>query len=609
VRTPLLTTVLTVALSGTVLAVPDAPALAPAPRAAKPKFTAPKFKNAYEVLVFTTQRPVRMQIEVMNDGKSMNELWRARLKTLFDFCDRDGNGELSEKETKFAFSDTGMAQLLANGFYQPGTANNAKLSELDKDGDGTVSFDEFVASYPRTTAQVFRTQAAQPDFSNNAAVTEALFKLIDANQDGKLTKEEVKAVETYLASHDSDEDECLNQQELTPDLYDPRFGGRRPVQIVQPPNGTMPYDPRAVNGVVNVYEVGRIPGTITQQVIKRYDQDSDFELTQSESGFDDVTYKRLDKDGNGRLDGEELDVWRTGEPELEVSLSLAPKAVDCVAKINDEKSAEARGFKIKQVEGGRLMLHVGKQPIDLWAFAAVAQARRATLKQQYGYLFTQAAGGKQFVEEKNLNGPNAVQFQFVRVMFESAERDADGKMSKAEFDGYFDLQESFRDLSLTLTPGVQTPSLFQLLDENRDGRLGVRELRTAWTRLQSLEDPAAETVTKKIIQPAVTLRLSRSLERFFVNQPVQPGFNPNQVVIPRNGPLWFRKMDRNGDGDLSRTEYVGTKAEFDSLDTDRDDLISLQEAEAYDKKMRVADPDKPAEAKPDKTKPDRKKDQ
>ncbi len=48
---------------------------------------------------------------------------------------------------------------------------------------------------------------------------------------------------------------------------------------------------------------------------------------------------------------------------------------------------------------------------------------------------------------------------------------------------YFDLQDLFRNLALAVTPAVQTPTLFQLLDENRDGRLGVRELRTAWDRL------------------------------------------------------------------------------------------------------------------------------
>ena len=44
------------------------------------------------------------------------------------------------------------------------------------------------------------------------------------------------------------------------------------------------------------------------------------------------------------------------------------------------------------------------------------------------------------------------------------------------------------------------------------------------------------------------------------------------------GPSWFRKMDRNHDGDVSRREFLGPRAQFDRLDRDRDGLISSDEA-------------------------------
>jgi hypothetical protein len=47
-------------------------------------------------------------------------------------------------------------------------------------------------------------------------------------------------------------------------------------------------------------------------------------------------------------------------------------------------------------------------------------------------------------------------------------------------------------------------------------------------------------------------------------------------------------MDRNADGDLSRGEFLGTPAEFDAMDADHDGLISLDEAEAFDRKTRAA---------------------
>lgn len=571
-------------LAGAVLAAPDAPPVAPAPRLAKPKFAMPKFNATYDVIVFANARPVRARVTVLQEGKSLGEMWRYRLQKAFNFFDRDGDGFLNEKEVGYAFTDRGLVQLLQNGLYQPTAANAPTLALFDKDSDGKVSFEEFVAAYPESTAQLIRALPVQPDNAQNVAVTEALFKLMDADTDGKLTRDEVRAVEKLLATRDADEDECLNMQELAPNLYANNPNIRRPAFN---PQGTGAYPVPAAAQMVVTFEAGRVPGTITQQVIKKYDTDGDFELTRKECGFDESTFAELDKDKNGKLDGEELDAWRTGPPDLELTLSLAAKAPDCAAKLADEKGAAQRGFKIKQVESGRVVLHVGRQPIDFWAFAPVAQYQQGALKQQYGYLFTQAANGKKFIEEKDLGGPNAVQFQFVRVILEAADRDGDGKLTKEEFDAYFDLQDSFRNVSISLMPTVQTPTLFQLLDENRDGRLSVRELRTAWDRLIVLEEPGASVITKNIIQPSVALRLTRSFDRY--NVALQPAVyygNPNQVPVPTKGPLWFRKMDRNGDGDVSRGEYVGTRSEFDAIDTDHDELISLEEAEAYDKKMR-----------------------
>src|SRR5207253_9634664 len=78
---------------------------------------------------------------------------------------------------------------------------------------------------------VFRSQPVVAENATGAAVTEALFKLMDANNDGKLTKDEVMAVERLLATHDADEDECLSQAELVPTLFDPRAGRALQVQL------------------------------------------------------------------------------------------------------------------------------------------------------------------------------------------------------------------------------------------------------------------------------------------------------------------------------------------------------------------------------------------
>ena len=47
---------------------------------------------------------------------------------------------------------------------------------------------------------------------------------------------------------------------------------------------------------------------------------------------------------------------------------------------------------------------------------------------------------------------------------------------------------------------------------------------------------------------------------------------------PTGGPVWFQKMDRNHDGDVSRREFLGPRDVFDRLDRDTDGLIGPDEA-------------------------------
>ena len=47
----------------------------------------------------------------------------------------------------------------------------------------------------------------------------------------------------------------------------------------------------------------------------------------------------------------------------------------------------------------------------------------------------------------------------------------------------------------------------------------------------------------------------------------------------RQAPAWFQKMDHNKDGDLSPREFLGSRADFERIDSDHDGLIDPKEAE------------------------------
>ena len=56
---------------------------------------------------------------------------------------------------------------------------------------------------------------------------------------------------------------------------------------------------------------------------------------------------------------------------------------------------------------------------------------------------------------------------------------------------------------------------------------------------------------------------------------------PTRKELPRaDVPAWFTAMDKNGDGDVSLREFLGSIELFRKLDKNGDGLISLDEARA-----------------------------
>lgn len=126
--------------------------------------------------------------------------------------------------------------------------------------------------------------------------------------------------------------------------------------------------------------------------------------------------------------------------------------------------------------------------------------------------------------------------------------------------------------------------LLRLVDSDHDGRLTQRErqqlpkLLAALDRNGDGEVAAAELPIP--IRLAVTLgpQVHRLLSTPSVGRRVRPQETGAGEKSPQTAPDWFRSMDGNSDGDLARSEFLGTAEQFAQFDVDGDGLLSVEEA-------------------------------
>jgi hypothetical protein len=163
----------------------------------------------------------------------------------------------------------------------------------------------------------------------------------------------------------------------------------------------------------------------------------------------------------------------------------------------------------------------------------------------------------------------------LQELFRYADRNGDNRLTLAELEDYLRLAESGIRARIWVRVRDCDRNPFHFLDSDGDGRLSYRELTRAadllrpdvaevaglpWQFRLSLGGPRVKS-WGGVPVPAVAKRLAG------------PG-----AAGASSAPPWFRAMDRNGDGVISPSEFVGPPAVFRKLDGNGDGVISPEEA-------------------------------
>jgi Ca2+-binding EF-hand superfamily protein len=550
----------------------------------------PPVNDAQDFVFLSKSRPVLVRLHFQIDGRPYQTVWTAFMRKWFDYFDLNGDGVLDNKEAARVPTAQMMTYQFQGVIGFGGRGNNVSFTELDKNKDGKVSWNEFADYYRRNGISPLHISLG-PDRGTSDKLTEALFQHLDLDKDGKLSQAEILAAPASLQKLDLDEDEIIGADELVASFRQSRFGFVR--QAIQ--DGV----PAALtkSGFIMLNPGEPLTGAAAQ-ILNHYDADKNRKLSLAESGLDKEAFDRLDVNKDGQLDAGELAKWLGGPADVELRIRLGTLAARAnegilsslaneLGKVMNKGAAievirpAAKGTPLAgvvRIEGPELArITLGDARLDLQR-NDTSQFRYGGNKQFYLQQFKAALGNKKYMEKKD--GMSSPYFQGI---FELADRDGDGKLYEKELVAYLDLQTlggaSFTVLTLT----DYGRGLFELFDTNNDGRLSQRELRNGWSKISpycragSLSRTDLPRQFQLMVSQGQIYFQSRFANNQFYNNPYG-----QRMVDNKKGPLWFRKMDRNGDGDVSPNEFLGSPEDFKRIDTDGDGLIDAKEAERAD---------------------------
>jgi Ca2+-binding EF-hand superfamily protein len=496
-------------------------------------------EGARDVFLLLDRGPLHLRLHITIAGKSPQAVRREYLKRLFELLDTDHDGKLTRAE------------------FERSPLNTSRRGPRSR----PLSPREAAEIVPPTRLAAALERVAGETLAfrqNNTArkIDDQVFAALDENHDGVLNEEEIARATELLLAKDQDDDDCITLDEFTP----PDMAMPAAVPGMAPERPLAAVSNLLIDGTSLLF---------APRLVRRYDRNRDGKLSLSESGLKPEVFRALDTDGDGKLSAEELKALYKQPPDVEAVLELQPpdgKSPQVIALAGPTAPAGRPDFAMFSFGSTKLVLALRTfDPVS----AALTDAR-----EQFNRLDADQNGYLDRDELKDLA-------RFQRGLFETIDTDNDGKIFWPEMEAYVRSRAEAASTRCDIVLHDLGHGFFEALDLNHDGRLGLRELRVAPDTLRRLRKPGQSVLRPTDPPKRLHLEVVRGSFQLFGTGRTGESTVPQIIAQPRApvGPIWFQRMDRNQDGDLTWKEFLGPRHVFEELDADHDGLIDPKEAE------------------------------
>jgi Ca2+-binding EF-hand superfamily protein len=538
------------------------PILAGAPSDAAPPAEPPDAdSDVHNLVLLAPAHPIFIQMRVQVDGQGLKSVRTAYAVKLFEQYDKDGDKLLDRNEAK-------AVPPLVKSASASGTVSIADRWEaVDiNPADDKVSVEELAAYIDRVFGSTFLL-SVRP---RSAAQSVDLFPLLDLNHDGRLSRDELDAAPYSLHKLDLDDDETYTIDELQPfrnPQIDPQVSAVAANQATEQPFLLLD-DAESIDRAA-------------QELQRRYG-DTGFNprnasMKREALGVDEPSFATLDSDHDGTLNTEELKRWLRNPPPQVVIAGQFPQAKAGRPKltiVDDQIGAIAKNAP---GAAGKLPLSMKGIDIELKAATVRSRADASDYRSFRRQKFIEADRDK----NKYISEDEFPALGLQNADFRTVDRDGDGMILMDELLAYVEQESASSQSRIELTISHDGKSVFEVIDANNDRRLSRRELAAAFSHLMKYDRDGDDAIAAVELAGRFqgTLELGRPVIFQRATAMNRGDTTAPMVSAPTSGPDWFRKMDRNRDGDLSPREFLGSPALFKKLDADGDGLISAAEAE------------------------------